>query len=363
MKAFGKLPVAVSNNLHVLFPPIGDSDYRFYKFYQVNRNQSVGEYTDLPLVVVDHLEPGVIQEAPGNDIRVFDSAGLPIDYESFIIVNPNTSADIVVWVKMPLAKDLEFIQMTFGRSPDSNGENKTGLWSDYKYVMHLNNDINFGSLSIFDSSPDPHSLEPFGGLQQVDGLLGKAINFDGLNSSRISGNPLLFGNKLMMNGSDIAISVVIKPTLTGTQFQRIIDKSNGGTGANGYTVALDIVDKQIEFYIDGGISMRSNNVITDPNKFYHILVCKKNGVDEGHIYINGIDETESIPNPSNTIPDVETNIIIGNWNTLPFDRTFSGILEHLTISDIIPSVDEIITQTNNILDNDAFWHKTPLLEK
>jgi len=62
--------------LLALFPPIGDVTFQFYKFYQINKNQVPSAQTNKPLVIIDTLGSGIIQNLSGFDIRVFDSSVL-----------------------------------------------------------------------------------------------------------------------------------------------------------------------------------------------------------------------------------------------------------------------------------------------
>jgi len=163
-----------------------------------------------------------------------------------------------------------------------------------------------------------------------------------------------------MNNSDISISCIIKPKSGGDTFQRLFDKSSGGSAADGYNLALN--DSQLMIFIGGGRSIESViDAIPVADVFYHVVATKKSGESVGTIYVNAVDKFSNFLNPTNVIPNVATGARIGSWNHSTA-REYEGLLEELTVSNIIPSFDRVVTEFNNKMNNAAFWFKSPLLE-
>ena len=77
-----------------------------------------------------------------------------------------------------------------------------------------------------------------------------SVSFDGTDEFIDLGSQ---DGDLRLSGSNGAIIAWIKPTLTGDDFQRIVDKSDGGNGSNGY--ALFINNGNVTADADGAIGI------------------------------------------------------------------------------------------------------------
>lgn len=311
-------------------------------------------HTNFPMLVLiendSNLNSTAVQ-SNGEDIRFTSSDGITLlDYEIQSFTNDITSGNLISWVSIPtLPTDTDtHLYLYYSNSTISDGQNPNAVWSDYQYVAHLNNEITAG-YNVLDSTTNPKNGIS-SGVTLVDGKIGKAYDFDG-NNDVIIFNPVNSGGKMMMDNSDISISVIIKPNLSGDNYQRIFSKSTASSATNGYDFTLN--GSELILYIDGNRSTQSNDVITDNTQFYHLTITKKHNVLEGNAYINGIDETD-ILNTNNVIPDEDTNMIIGSWNT-SLARMFNGLIEELTISKIIPTHDRVITEFNNKMNPDSFY--------
>jgi len=67
----GDIVPAVEDSLLAIYPPLGDTDYSNYKFYQVTKGQFVTPGTNFIWEITDSVGPGVFLEASGFDIRPF----------------------------------------------------------------------------------------------------------------------------------------------------------------------------------------------------------------------------------------------------------------------------------------------------
>jgi len=110
--------------LKVVFPPIGDLDYINYKFYQVNKKEIDGEESNFIWEITDSVGTGIFLEPSGFDIRVFTSTGTPLIYEV-------TSIDVItgnftIKITNPTLKDLDVIQIVFGKSDATDGSTSLG---------------------------------------------------------------------------------------------------------------------------------------------------------------------------------------------------------------------------------------------
>lgn len=345
------------------FPAIADNTFQFYKFYQINPNMIPTTETDLQLPIVDNIPAvngtPVIQEASGFDIRVFDSSGAAIVYDRVLIeVLGDMSTDIMIWFKAPIVKDLEFFQLTFGKPTATDDANPNSVWSDYTYVAHLNNDPTGGAGAMLDSTASPLNGTAVNSPIQVDGLLHKAIEFDG-TEQYIDLGSIALGNKLQMDGDDLSFSFIMKATFAGDNFARIFSKSNQIQGANGYEV-LFTTTEEFRITVDGDFTTRSvAGAIPNTTDFFYVVMTKTDGVATGSVFVNGVDKLSGVDNDT-AIPSAVTDARLGKWIHTT-NRAYEGILEEMTVSAIIPSPDRVLASSNSIIDNDAFWFSTPTL--
>ena len=92
----GAVAPPAEDQLLAIYPPLADNTFQFYKFYQIKKNNVPTPQINMPLVIIDTLGAGILQQASGFDIRAFDSLNTPIPYE-VQSVNVATG-EIIVWV-------------------------------------------------------------------------------------------------------------------------------------------------------------------------------------------------------------------------------------------------------------------------
>ncbi len=148
------------------------------------------------------------------------------------------------------------------------------------------------------------------------------LNFDGADDMIDLGS---ISGDLRLSGSNGAIITWIKPKLTGDEYQRIIDKSDGGNGANGYALFIK-KDGNVTGNISGAAKVvtPAGDIVAD--KWQH-LVWTWNGTTH-YVYVNGV-EVQSSSN-SSTPPSATTNMRIGSWNH-DVAREYKGKISEVAI--------------------------------
>mgnify|MGYP003632676701 CR=1 FL=1 len=142
-------------------------------------------------------------------------------------------------------------------------------------------------------------------LSSVQPLSSGAAVFDGDNDYIELGSQ---SGDLRLSGSNGSITAWINPTITGDDYQRIVDKSDGGSAANGYAMVVRS-DGTVDRYIDGGAAMEGLTVLT-AQRWYH-LAWTWDGTNH-KFYVDGVlDVTHA---NSATPPSDTTNMRIGTWN-------------------------------------------------
>ncbi|UCC22514.1 MAG: hypothetical protein JSW23_00105 [Planctomycetota bacterium] len=158
------------------------------------------------------------------------------------------------------------------------------------------------------------------------GQVGGALEFDGDNDyvelGTIGGT-----DDLALADSSFTICAWIKPDLTGDGWQRIVDKSDGTTGANGYTFFVH-TEKTMGVFIDWN-NFRSDGGVITSGIWQHVAVTGDR--TDYQLYVDGLPVPGSFFDGSyNSPPSVTTNMRIGTWNHST-DREFNGSMDDVRI--------------------------------
>lgn len=327
----GVLPV-LPGSISVTFPPIADNTYQFYKFYQIKKNQVPTTQTNMPLVIIDTLGPGILQEASGFDIRVFDSAGVPLDYEVQSV--DTVTGAIIVWVNLTTVKDSEFIQLTFGKPTATDGSTPNAVFdsSTYDLVYHMNL-----SGGIVADSTTNNNDGVVVGATDIAGKIGRALSFNGINNNVSPTSIITSLDKWSIviwviqsesGDGDFVFDFQTQRTILGTQFNDNFHIFNA-TGWN-----------------DTGISTL--------DKFHQIVIARNGGTMK--VYVDSI--------LTNTIDSTNLGGLLGIGADFPLNANmWPGIIDEIEILRDELSQDYITAQFNNQNNQNDFWHKTPLLTK
>jgi hypothetical protein len=174
----------------------------------------------------------------------------------------------------------------------------------------------------------------------------KQVDFDGTDDYLELGSQ---SGVLRLAGSHGSISVWVKPTITGDTYQRIVDKSDGGSGANGYTLAMQTGSGNegfIKGYINGNNPVSTTTGLT-ANVWSHV-VWAWDGTNH-KIYINGVltvTSSSALKPPTDT-----TNMRIGSWNH-DTAREFNGEMSQIGIWNESLTSDEVSSLYNHGLPID-----------
>jgi len=350
------------NPLLALFPPIGDASFQFYKFYQVNKNQVQTAQTNATVLITDTLGPGIIQQASGFDIRAFDSAGIPINYETESV--DTSISKFAVWADMAILNDLEFVQLAFGNPSATNGSSSSGLWNGYSAVYHLNQ-TTFGIQTTRDSSVNledgtPQSMD---NTNQVAGQIDGSLEFDGTNEFIVMNN----SPELEPGNGTWTVSAWIRPDSDARMY--IVGKQDPVNPFPGWAFLFSNTGNDRKLFVamrgTGRITVRGTMQIS--LGVFHHVVCTYDGSMNAsgiRLFIDGVEDTVNIE--LNNLTSGVTNELefnIGNvGGIIGGSATWGGIIDEVNIFDNVQTPDFIKIAFNSQNDNNAFWHKTPLLE-
>ena len=172
---------------------------------------------------------------------------------------------------------------------------------------------------------------------------GGSIVFDGTNDYASLGS-IDSSNVLSLNnpaGGGFTISVAINWTQAGNDWPRIINRSDGSSGANGWSLFInrtsDAVGK-IRFQVDGGYTLTSTSNVTPATWEIWTLTHVKADGCAWVWYKNGISDNNGTEDYS--IPTTTTNAQIATWHSTT-QRFYKGKIPFIMVYDRALSAAEV----------------------
>jgi hypothetical protein len=219
-------------------------------------------------------------------------------------------------------------QRPYGKELPDNAATETGYqvgnmdMTGNVLLMHMNE----SSGTIEDTSGNNKDGTPSGGITHgAVGKLGSALSFDG-DDDYVELGSIASGDPLMLDNTDMTISMWIKPTLTGDDYQRLIDKSTSGGGAGGYSFIVRS-DGTLLVWVDSAQYVGSTFTL-EPNVWQHVAWTHlESGLPK--LYVNGAELTYDVQNIA-TIPETTANMRIGTWNHTT-GREYSGLMDEVGV--------------------------------
>jgi hypothetical protein len=308
----------------------------------VTNEQSV-ELEGFPLMIAlddSRIDYGVTQSS-GDDLRFFDEAGSPVDYE---IERWDPAATSHVWLRAPslAANTVTSFSMYYGHSGATPAQAPAAVWVDYAAVWHMD-------ASLGDSTGNHPGSDV--GTSTADGVVGAARTFDGA-TSHVDVTQVDGLNGVFAGGA--TVSAWIHPTgWGGSGFGRVMDRSSGGTGQTGWLVNLDEADTSFGFRRDftttggnwgapvAGLSLDAWQLIT--------VVYEEGG--DASFFVDGAPLATTVTTTPAGTPTAEasTPMCLGNRATA-YDRGFAGRLDEVRIVGVPRSAAWIAAQHASMLD-------------
>jgi D-alanyl-D-alanine carboxypeptidase len=169
-------------------------------------------------------------------------------------------------------------------------------------------------------------------LGPVAGPVGSFTNFAGDNNNhRLDLGAITQNDPLSLAGLGVASfawrSFIPSGTLNNA-FCRVIDKSDGGSAANGYALWFVPSLNKFEFAANSLNGPRNVNTATRDAWESWAFRYVDGTFSNSSYFLNGVDVNAHFANTSATIPTGTTNAAIGNWNHST-DRAWNGGIEYL----------------------------------
>ena len=196
------------------------------------------------------------------------------------------------------------------------------------------------------------SLEPNCTLSSSDGPIwstadsksGNALEFDG-NDDYVDLGVIETGHPLQLTSGG-TLAVWMKPR-AGDRWQRIVDKSTAGSGANGYALIADPLDRSIWLSVKGA-NYKTGGGVYEFNQWAHIAAVITGATFA--IYIDGVQVSGTFHSGNARLPpNSATTMRIGTWNHAA-GREFNGFLDDLRIYNralTVTEIGEVIGEVNS----------------
>jgi hypothetical protein len=158
---------------------------------------------------------------------------------------------------------------------------------------------------------------------------GYGLDFDGDNDYIDLGS-ITSSDDLCLNGTNFTISVWLKPTFSGMDNScRIIDKSSGGSVANGWGCWLG-TNGSAAIGAAGSWYTSAASLITGNGSTWNHVVFRSKG-SAWEVWVNGVKDTGGSYTGSWTHPPSNTtNARIGSWNHST-GREYKGVMDQLVV--------------------------------
>jgi hypothetical protein len=300
------------------------------------------DLTDFPLLIdIYDTDLKTKVQNDGDDI-IFKSGEktLPHEIDLFEQDHNSTHAHLVAWVRTDLASSVDTtITMHYGNPNLSIQQNPSGVWNqDYMGVWHLG-EVSGGSRAIKDStSNNNHGTDAGSPTFGINGTIGKAITFDGLDDLINCDN----GPSLRIAGDVMTIEAWVylnedTPPQWGTG---IVEKDGS------YSLMQDWDgSRKFTFSVTASSQTWTSHSNNDLYRWYHVV-----GVYDGtntYLYVDGIQRNFN----ANTGPIVETinPLYIGRG-----DQYFDGRIDEVRVLNTNKTVEWILAEFRNQNDPASF---------
>ncbi len=328
-------------------------DYKYRQAITIRAGATAADLADFPaLVRITDGANGVFANAAsanGYDV-VFTAADgltkLNHDLESFNAAGG--SEELAAWVKTPLSKDHDTVVYMYYGGPDLGDPSSSATWDDnYTMVQHLQEDPSGGGPQMIDSTSygnDGTVAGSVAGLQQVDGQIGGALDFDGSNVN------VNFGDDASLRPAQITMEAWASAESLGDWNGIITNKRSWGDGANlqmgnNYQIASLTGSGSNYTYVDTDWA-----VPPELDTWYHIVVTY-DGIDT-RLYVNGVLEETSAQDLGYHATPQDT--VLGRFYTTNTGLLFNGMIDEVRISNEARDLDWILAQYRLMSDQAAY---------
>ncbi len=282
----------------------------------------------------------------GEDIRFVDADGTTVlDHEIEVW---DASGKSYIWVRIPqidAGSSADYIMMYYDNPGAGDGQNPTGTWEvNYRGVWHLKENPS-GAATIADSTFNSnHGVadNSMDGFDQVTGLIGPALDFDGLDDRVTIADSV----SLDFDTSSFNYSAWVYVTANNGLGDSPWHKGGTAAAIPGYELALGT--GTWDGVVSDGSVLSAVPVSPSPllDQWVHVMVVVDRGVNMLYGYLNGSNvgnlSISGLGSSSNGL-----DALIGGGPSAPF----GGIIDEVRVAAGARSADWIAAQYQSAVDN------------
>ena len=327
-----------------------NNDWNYRKTIIIDHNKIDGNLNNFPILINIESDSDLINYSKENGSDIIFTTENNIKLKREIEDFNSTSGKLAVWIKVPELNNIEntVLYMYFGNKNYSE-INSTNVWDENYIAVWHKNDYNNTTISDSTYNNNIGIKKEINGPIEINGKIGKAQNYDGINDYIIVGE----NENLGLNDELSIFTWVYVPESIpdGTRIGNIIGKYPTIPHFNieGYTYGKFRIywnQGELNFY-SSGFDMRG--------AWHYLGFTRDLNTNKTKMYIDGIFHTSASAGTNINIIwplKIGDDFRNGTNPAIPFH----GIIDELRISNIARSQEWIKTQYNNQNDPNKFYN-------
>lgn len=248
-----------------------------------------------------------------------------------------------IWVKVPLIAPSDTptrFFLYYDNADAAPGENAAAVWSaGYLAVYHLSESVEDSSSSAHHGSAD--------GAAPGAGQIAAGFAFDGVDDSIVVGTPAALSG-LFVGGGTLSLFAHAE-TAGASEYPRLVDKSTGVFGEEGWVLQLDSAAGSLRF--EHGFATAGGGWETPDASFgfgmTHGVALTFDALSPGTlpvIYIDGLAEVVVNDEIAEGVPSDDTNSELHFGDFSGNGRPWDGFLDEVRFSEVIRSPEWLLLE-------------------
>lgn len=262
----------------------------------INNLDQTAAFTNQPILVT--LDSSIINyshfKTNGADVRFVasdDLTALDYEIERWDATNADTSQ---VWVRIPsiaASSEKDYIYMYYNNPSATDGQNKTGVWTSYWAVWHLNENPSGTAPQYLDSTANARNgTASATAPTRIVGVIG-----DSANLSNSSDYIQISSNLQPIIGKDSTFSCWMRTAQTGTANTWTAPAITGIEVASSTDdIFFGIIPSGVSGVSNGSIAVgvgntwtANSNFVINNNAWRHVSITRNSATGTTVFYVNG----------------------------------------------------------------------------
>lgn len=323
---------------------------------EINNTDQATTFTSQPVLVV--LTPSILNyaqlKADGADMRFVSSDNTTaLDYE---VETWNSGGTSEIWVRIPTitaSVDTGYFYIYFNNSLAADAQNKTGVWSNFWSVWHLNEDPAGSAPQYLDSTSAARNATKVATPTRVSGPIGYAA---GLNAGTDAID--VNSNLATALGASSTLSAWVRTTQTGNntmwQAPGITGVEQAGGGNDIFFGWIDATG-YIGVTAGNGANAKSGFIVNN-GAWRHVTINRTSGSGAVRFFINGVFQNSATSETGNKTTYFDLLGEIGDTGGTPVN--YNGDLDEVRIYNSVRTDAQILGDYKFMVNTHLFYSAT-----